>query len=511
MNDIEPKGMEYELKKIIKEAGITFAGFLLGMGLKYVCVIVIARHIGVVHFGTYALGLTILNFVQILSVAGLNYGVLRYVSLSHSQKEREKIKGIIISALELVLVGSLLVGMAIFIGAEVIAQRIFSKSELAMVIRVFSLSLPFLAVIEISVFSIQAIQTLKYKVYVKDIFLPLSNVVAVVILFSIGLQIEGALYAYIVSAVVSALLGIHYLRKTFPDIVNREVKPAPAFKSLLRFSVPVVGMDILGFGVIWTDTLMVGYFMTTKDVGIYNAAARTAMLIYVILFSFSTIFMPMISDLYNRGEVKKLGGLFKTVTKWTFTLSFPLFLLMAILSKQILALFGPEFTMGAPCFLILALARMVGSFTGPAGNFLIMSGKQDIVFWDMALSFCVNIFLNYYLVIRYGVVGAAIATTLSVALLNLTFLIEIYYFNKIFPYNLRLFKPFFAGVLAGLISLLLFNFVSEYKAIYIFPLTIFIFILCYVISLYISGFDEEDRIIFQAILRRYSLTNKTLK
>jgi O-antigen/teichoic acid export membrane protein len=162
--------VEYELKKITREAGITFAGVLLGMGVKYICVLVIARHIGAFQFGTYALGLTILTFAQILSVAGLNYGVLRYVSVSHSQKERERTKGFILSALKLVLIGSLLVGMVLFIGAEAIAKKIFSKDELGMAVRLFSLSLPFLAVIEISVFSIQAVQTLKYKVYVQDGF-----------------------------------------------------------------------------------------------------------------------------------------------------------------------------------------------------------------------------------------------------------------------------------------------------------------------------------------------------
>src|SRR4030042_7009874 len=196
MHDIEPKGVEHELKKITKEAGISFAGVLLGMGLKYICVIVIARHLGVFQFGTYALGLTILTFAQILSVAGLNFGILRYLSVSHLQEERERRKGIIISALKLVLIGSFLVGMILFIGAESIANKIFSKSELGMVIRLFSLSLPFLAIIEISVFSIQAIQVLKYRVYVKDVFMQVSNLTALFVLFSLGLQIKGALYAY---------------------------------------------------------------------------------------------------------------------------------------------------------------------------------------------------------------------------------------------------------------------------------------------------------------------------
>jgi O-antigen/teichoic acid export membrane protein len=507
MDYLKPRSMEYELTKITKEAGITFAGVLLGMGLKYVCVIVIARRIGAFQFGTYALGLTILTLSQILSVAGLYYGILRYVSVSHVQNERERTKGIIICALKLVLMGSLLVGIGIFVGAETISNKIFSKSELSMVIRLFSLSLPFLAIIDISVFSIQAVQTLKYKVYVKDVYLPICNLAAVVVLFSMGLQIKGAIYAYVISAVLSALLGIYYLKKTFPDLVNQQIRAVASFGSLLRFSLPTIGMNVFGFGMLWTDTLMVGYFMSTTDVGIYNAAARTAMLINVILFSFSSIFMPMISDLNYRGEVKKLEGLLKTVTKWIFALSFPIFLLMAILSRQVMALFGSEFAFGTLWFLILALAQMINSSTGPVGNFLVMSGKQDIVFLDMAVCFCANVFLNYSLITRYAVVGAAIATMLSITLLNVMYLIEVYYFYRIHPFTLRLLKPFFGGIVAGLVSLLFLSFVKN-DPIYTVPLAIFVFILCYVILFYVSGFDEEDRIISRTILRKYSLAEK---
>jgi O-antigen/teichoic acid export membrane protein len=127
MDPSELKSVEYELKKITREAGISFAGVLLGMGLKYICVIVIARHLGVLGFGAYVFGLTILNFGQVLSVAGLNYGVLQYVSVSHSQKERERTKGFILSALKLVLIGALLVGMILLSGRSHCKQSVLEE------------------------------------------------------------------------------------------------------------------------------------------------------------------------------------------------------------------------------------------------------------------------------------------------------------------------------------------------------------------------------------------------
>jgi O-antigen/teichoic acid export membrane protein len=477
MNSIEPKTIEGDLKKITKEAGITFVGVLFGIGLRYICAVIIARHVGALSFGVYALGLTIINLAQIVAIAGLNYGVLRFVSAHYSANEGEKVKGFIISALKLVLIGSLCIGVFLFIGADILAEKVFSKNELGLIIKWFSLSLPFLAVIEISVFSIQGIQALRYKVYVKAIFQQLLQL---------------------------GIVSFYYLRKLFPDIAKRAMKADSQYTSLLRFSIPVLGMNILGFGMMWTDTLMVGYFMTSRDVGVYNAAAKTAFLLHIVLFSFSAIFMPMISDLSNRGDLEKLKSLLGTVTKWIFALSFPMFLLMAILSKHIMAIFGSEFIVALPCFLILALAQLISSSAGPLGNVLIMSGKQDIVFLDTAISCSLNVILNYILIGKYGIVGAAIATGLSIAFLNCAYLVEVYYYYQIHPYNRKILKPILSGIMASLVGLVGHSLVGAANPLYLFPTVIFIFILCYVMFLYIWGFDDEDKVVSHALLRRFS-------
>lgn len=504
MNYMEPKTLESDLKKITREAGITFIGFLCATGLKYICTVVIARHVGAPGFGAYVLGLTILSLAEILAVAGLHYGILRYVSMYTSDEKKEEIRGIIVSALKCVLLISIFVGLLLFMGADLIAREIFSKIELARIIRWLSLSIPFLAVIEISVFSTQAVQTLKYKVYVKDVFQHFFNLGIVIVFFMVGLKVMGAVYAYIFSAIVSCLLGLYYLRKLFPDITNWKMKGASEFTSLLRFSIPVLGMRLLGFGMMWTDILMLGYFVAARDVGIYSAAARTAILIHIILFSFSAIFMPMISDLYHRGEIDKLMGLFKTVTRWIFTLSFPMFLVMAILSKHIMTLFGSEFMVGFPCFLILALVQIINSSAGPVGNVLVMSGKQDIVFFNTALSCTLNIILNYVLIARYGIVGAAIATGFSIIVINGIFLIEVYHYYGIHPYSRKILKPFLAGLTASLASLGLYSVVKTHNSGYVFPLIIGLFVCCYVVFLYVSGFDDEDKVISHAILEKFS-------
>jgi O-antigen/teichoic acid export membrane protein len=507
MRDRE-KNLDDGVKKLAREGAITLIGVLFGIGLKYICAVVIARHVGAFSFGAYSLGITILGIAHVLSVLGLNYGVLRYISIYYSGEKGEKISGIILSALLLVLVTSSLIGMLLFFGADTISTRIFSKSELRLILQWLSLSLPFLAIIEISVFSLQGLQILKYKVYVKEFFQQFLYLCIVLIFLFIGLKVMGVVYAYILSAFMSSLLSLYYLRNHFPDLGDRESKKLSAFRPLLRFSVPVLGMNIFGLGMIWTDMLMLGYFATSWSVGIYSAAAKAAVLIEIILFSFNGIFMPMVSDLYHRGDLKKLESLFKTVTKWIFTLSFPLFLIIFLVSKEIMGIFGEEFMIGYPCLLILAMGQLVNASAGPVGNFLTMSGKQDTVLLDTSLAFGLNVVLNYFLIMKYEMVGAAIATATTLVFLNLTFLIKVYHYYQVHPYNIKFLKPLFAGLAAGIIGLGLHSLVEVSSKWAVLFLVIVVFVCCYVIFLYLLGLDEEDRTILEVFSKRFSMVVK---
>ena len=111
-----------------------------------------------------------------------------------------------------------------------------------------------------------------------------------------------------------------------------------------------------------------------SEVGVYTAAAKIAQLVAFPLFAFSAVFAPMISNLYTKGDLGRLGTLFQVVTKWIFMFSFPVFLLCVILAEPLLGIFGDPFKTGAKALTFLALAQLVNASTGAVGFMLIMTG-----------------------------------------------------------------------------------------------------------------------------------------
>jgi len=428
---------EQELAVVARGAGIAFSGRVFSSGCQFLFNVLVARMVGAGPLGLYYLGLTVANVAGIFSRMGLHNGLLKFVAQYRGEGDLARTKGAIVQAVKIGLFLGLASGLILHRFAGPIAASIFKKPELAPVIQLFSFSLPIMVLLLLLLFSTQALYIMKYTVWVQNIFQPFCLILLAVLFYYLGHGIEGILYAYVLSAFFAMGLAAYFLRKCFPEI-KRGIRPIYETKKLLRYSVPMLFLNIFYFLTMWTDTLMLGYFRPSAEVGIYNAAMRVALLAVLVLESINALFSPMISDLYNRGERERLATLFKDVTLWVIATSLPICLLLIVLSKGIMAVFGPSFAPGWSCLVLLVVGQVANTSAGPVGRVLVMAGKQDVLLGTSVGIYVVNFILNILLTPRYGINGAAVATVSSIALLNLIMLFEVRHFFGMHPYDSRL-------------------------------------------------------------------------
>lgn len=145
-------------------------------------------------------------------------------------------------------------------------------------------------------------------------------------------------------AAALAFLGSHVL-------LNRLLPLRGAFDvhaaEMMRFSAPLVVAGILDMLLIQTDTLMLGYFRPSAEVGLYNAAYPLAYGVTMLLTAFGFIYYPMISRLDADGEGAEIAVIYRIVAKWVFVLTFPLVVVFVVFSSDVLAVFfGASYAAG---------------------------------------------------------------------------------------------------------------------------------------------------------------------
>ncbi len=491
------------LTTVVKGAGLSFSGTLVGKALLLLFTLIIARNLGSQSVGLYFLALAIIKIAVVPSLAGLDSGIIRYVSLFSGEDKVTQIKGVIFSSFLIAGPLSILMTISLFLSSHTLAVNVFNKPHLEGVLKLFAVSIPFLVCSQLFFSVFLGLKFMRYRTYTKDLLDGILRTVLAIIAIYLGFHLFGVIVATIVTAIGVTLAAFYYTSRSVP-LLNKSVKFSLEFKELLRFSFPQLFSNALFLGILYTDILMLGIYLPASEIGIYSLAVKISVVGALFLESFSAIFAPFISDLYNRKETEMLSKLFKAVTKWIFTLSFPISLFLMLAAKPILQSIGPEFVAGSMALIVLTLGQIINATAGPSELMIVMSGRPIYKLIGNTIVFALNIFLNIILIPKYGILGAAISSATAISLLNIGELLIVWFALRMHPFEISYIKPLVSSIVALLIMLTGIHLLGVEKPVLLLIIAGTMFFFVYTIMLVLLGINKEDRLVLQALRNKFS-------
>jgi O-antigen/teichoic acid export membrane protein len=174
-----------------------------------------------------------------------------------------------------------------------------------------------------------------------------------------------------------------------------------------------------------TDVLMLGSMIGPAAAGAYAVAARFSDLMIFGLTAANSYAAPMMSELHTLGKTEDLQRVARLTARVGALTTFVALLVLVIGSGLLLRLFGPGFEMARPALLILAGGQLINALAGSVGLLMAMTGHQVESSIVLAVSAGLNVGLNYLLIPRYGLVGAALATGISTVVWNVTLAVRV--------------------------------------------------------------------------------------
>ncbi|HIB61230.1 MAG TPA: flippase, partial [Candidatus Marinimicrobia bacterium] len=475
-------------------------GMGFGDGARYLFTAILARFAGVEFLGIYSLASSVTRIGEVFGRAGLHSGVMRFVSRLDKETEIETVRQRILSGLKLGLLFGIVIMILQIALADWLAFELFNGSDLLKTVLIISaVSLPFATIMAISAFATQGYKLLKYKVMVLNIIRPAIMLVCVLVSISFFTIDAAVKYPLLISAVFSSFAAIIFLNK-LTNIKISQIFSGVIDKELLRFSYPLMFVTILGTLMHWMDILMLGYFTDTTTVGLYHPAARTAGLLRTVLLAFMGIFAPMMSDYHRQGDVGEMGKLYKLIVRWIVSLSLPLAIIIIIYSKKIMLLFGVEYLSASNVLMVLTTAAFIQTLFGGGGQTLTMTGFTKVNLFNSIIVVLINITLNLLWIPQYGIIGAAYATLISMALLGLLRIVEVNHLIKITPFSLKLMKPIIAGVIMTAVLIYIKPVVLPLHTITSLIIITLVGLLSFFTMLWLLRFDADDRKIWSGIV-----------
>ena len=168
-----------------------------------------------------------------------------------------------------------------------------------------------------------------------------------------------------------------------------------------------------------TDRLMLGALQDIKSVGLYSVAVQMSMVVSFTLLGLNQAIAPLVAERHDANRGQELQKSLIQATNIATVGSLLMLVALIVLGPFVLAMFGPDFSASYAPMIILAVGQLLNVASGPVGTILSMSRQERFVGIGMVTSVVCNILLNFLLIPRYGVNGAAIATAISVGIWNL--------------------------------------------------------------------------------------------
>jgi len=493
-----PQGLESEVerltKRLAKGAGIVFFGQVLGRLLAFGLQLVLGRLLGAAGYGLYALAISTMEFGARLGQLGLANGLVRYVAVYRAEGDLGRLKGALVAGFSLGGGASLLGAMGLFLAAPWIAERFFHQPGLVWPLRLAAVALPFFNLATLAQSGLRGLQRMEAFTWV-GVLRAVSALLFSGGLVGLGLGVPGGVGGYTAAAATSLALSLWLLSQQLPS--GTLSKPSePRVRELLRFSLPLY---IAGFSFLLmtrTDVIMLGYFAPAEQVGAYRATVALARLVTFGLGAINMAFAPMIADLYQRGDMGELKAMYRIGTRWGALLSLLAALPFLLYPREVLGMYGAGFGLAAWALVILVAFQLVNAGVGSVGFMLQMSGHQDWVLANNLFTAALNVGLNLWWIPKWGLLGAALATGIALALNNILAVIEIRAMLKTHPFS-KDYARLGWGVLLALGTHLVLRQLG-----WSWPCGLPLGMLALIIGFVALGLSESDRVVLRAIWRR---------
>jgi O-antigen/teichoic acid export membrane protein len=412
--------------------------------LGFLFAIVVARGLGANAAGVFFAALALFTILSATAQFGANTGVVRTVARFRALGRGADISRTIFVALSPVVVISAILALMLFLFAPEISRAILRgpDSEAAVpYLRLFAPFLPFASASAVIVAATRGFGTMVPLVGVehlgKGVARPLLALAALGSGFggaalALAWALPTALACIVAGGALMVLLRRAEARTSnaVPPSTRRDL----AFE-FWRFTAPRGVASVFQITLLWLDTILLAALASPHEAGVYSAAARYAtqgaFAIHAVVFAIG----PLMSALLARDERERAQAVYETATSWVTALSWPIYFTLAAFSPLLLSIFGPEFVAGDTALVILALAMLVATASGPVNVVLVMAGKAS---WNLVNSFfalTVNVLLNVALIPRYGMSGAATAWAASILVANLLPLIQVRLFLHLHPFG----------------------------------------------------------------------------
>lgn len=363
----------------------------------------LGRYLGPVDYGMFGVVLSLMTIVNIFLTSGFPQSASKHIAEDYSKTGSIRRDA---NRIQLVLCALI---FTLYLGLAGVIANLFNDPSLTPYIRISALAIPAYALY--SIYGAGYLNGLRQfsKQAMASIGSSIAKVGAVLALVLLGLGVKGAIVGYLLAALFGFLLAWKFLGPVEKSEVDF------GWGKLVGFGIPATFLAVTFFLLMSIDLFaMKAIGGGEAEVGYYTSATTIAKAPYFLFAGLAMALLPSISRSTSSNDTELTRSYIQQSMRYMMMLLIPGVLLVSATSADLLTLvYSSKYIEAASSLGILVFGLGLLSIFFVLAHIIMGSGRPGVTLGMTLPLVAVDIALNMFLIPRYGLVGAAWATTIT--------------------------------------------------------------------------------------------------
>lgn len=391
-------------------------GFTLFLTQKYTPKIV----------GQYDFVRTFLFAIGSICLLGFDQSILYFKGRLYPEYSLGHLKKVYLKMVLMLFFASLLLLVFIAVLDASVITQFFSDDATYLLLLKASAALFFygLSILNVEVF--RALEEIAVAELFRNIFKYLPIIVVAFLLVQWQLEpylVDAFLLSFVFSGVLTTLLTFYFFTKK-PATCSTDCFSS---QEIITHSFPIAVSGMAIFLMMSFDILFLKKYFGDATVAYYAVAVKLMTLLSVIILTVNITVSAAIAASFSNKEIDKVQQIVQNSSRLIVAITLPAVFALLIFPEFILQFFGSNYVVAKEALFILVLGQGFCAFFGSAPVYLNMTGRQHIFQRIVLLALLLNFILNYFLIPSYGMIGGAIAFSVSALFWNFSTALFVYF------------------------------------------------------------------------------------
>ena len=438
------------LKTLLSQTGWNILGTVFAFSVGFFVKMYLVNAIGASNFGLYIIATSFQAAVSTVVALEIPNILLKFLPTFIAQKDFVHINALTSK----LLLASFFTGLAgvLFIIAfnHAIAVHIFGNTELKTYIVIAALYIPMTLLSSYITSLYRSVLKIKEIIIYSTVFIVSIRAICTFVIFAFVNDVKYFMYIELFAYFIANSLMYYKFKNPGFKIFDKEaLKVKIIDDTIISYGKKIYTMSLLRIASGYLMTFIMSVTLPSASIGIYAVLGTIAGLTNFLLQNINRVFSPIISSLVAQKDFPMLSMIYKDSTFLINIVTIPFILIVMLFSKQILGLYGAEFSDYDFELLILFLGNYATISVGSSGTIMVMGGLEKYSLYIQIFRIVFTLIASIILLPIFGLTGAVAIFALLSSLTNMIEVTLIKKHLKIFPLDrasMLLFILFFIGL-----------------------------------------------------------------